>query len=535
MKSDLYIYYSNADRAANFCPDGCKSIDFSQLVLVAKSKRFFRELLAYRGVYLFAPTIEALPRPFLTAVICRLMTIGRCIYQDANGTILAIGVGQLIREFVRFAAEHMTYKSAISAIDAELTQLEHMKKIPVKLHTDNGVPPVFLRSDFSYGYAAGGSIGHIAGVIQHLGDKFSCDPIFLTTDQVPSVSVAPHLLRGSVPYRNLRDIASLFFSDTVYKAASAELKNQPISMLYQRSATNSYAGVRLAMDRQVPFVLEYNGSEVWAAKHWAGRKKLRGEALSIRIEQLTFEKADLIVCVSEPLRVELKERGIPTEKILVNPNGVNPQLYHPEVDGSVVRKRYGLTADDVVIGFIGTFGAWHGVEILAQAFIRLVREHGAEFRLKLMLVGDGIRMNQVRGILEAGGVMEQCVLTGLIPQLKGPSYLAACDILVSPQVPNADGSPFFGSPTKLFEYMAMGKAIAASDLEQIGEVIRHRETGLLCSPGDVDDLKAALLRLAEDPALRQRLGKAARADVITNYTWEAHVARTMKKLEELCG
>lgn len=535
MKRDLYVYYSNADRAANPCPDGCKSMDFSQLVLIAKSKRFFRELWAYRKVCLFVPTVEALPKPFLTAMICRLMTLGRCVYQDTNGTITVIGVGQLIREFVRFVAEHMTYKSAMRAIDAELTQLEHTQKFPVKLRTDNGVPPVFLRSDFSYGYAAGGSIGHIAGVIRHLGDKFGCDPIFLTTDQIPSVHVAPRMLRGPVCYRNLRDIASLFFSDTVYKAASAELKNQPISMLYQRSAANSYAGVRLAMDRRVPFVLEYNGSEVWVAKYWADRKKLRGEALSIRIEQLTFEKADLIVCVSEPLRAELKERGIPTEKILVNPNGVNPQLYHPGVDGGAVRRRYGLAADDVVIGFIGTFGAWHGTEILAKAFVRLVREHGAERRMKLLLVGDGMRMNQVREILEAGGVMAQCVLTGLIPQLEGPSYLAACDILVSPQIPNADGSPFFGSPTKLFEYMAMGKAIAASELEQIGEVIHHQKTGLLCRPGNVEDLKAALLRLAEDPALRKRLGQAARADVLANYTWEAHVARTMKKLEELCG
>lgn len=535
MKQDLYIYYSNADREAHPCPDGGASMDFSQLVLIAKSKRFFKELAAYRGVYLFIPTMEALPRPFLTAAICRLMTLGRCVCRDADGAVQTIGLGQLIQEFGRFAMEQLTYKSALRTIDAELAELEHVPKIPVKLHTERGVPPVFLRSDFSYGYAAGGSIGHIAGVIRHLGDSFECDPLFLTTDQIPSVHVPAHLLRGPVRYRNLRDIASLFFSNTVYQAASAELKDKPISMLYQRSATNSYAGVKLAMERKVPFVLEYNGSEIWTAKIWAGRKNIRGEDLSFRIEQLTFEKADLIVCVSEPLRTELMERGIPEEKILVNPNGVNPDVYRPDLDGAPVRRRYAIASDEVVIGFIGTFGAWHGAEVLADAFVRLVRQQGSDCRLKLMLVGDGMRMQQVREILSSGGVMDRCVLTGLIPQMEGPSHLAACDILVSPQVPNADGSPFFGSPTKLFEYMAMGKAIAASDLDQIGEVIHHQETGLLCRPGDVEDLKEVLLSLAEDPALRARLGQAARVDVLKHYTWEAHVARTMKKLEELCG
>src|SRR5262249_61279701 len=82
---------------------------------------------------------------------------------------------------------------------------------------------------------------------------------------------------------------------------------------------------------------------------------------------------------------------------------------------------------------------------------------------------------------------EDCVrFTGLIEQADGPQHLAACDVLASPHVPNADGTPFFGSPTKLFEYMAMGKAIVASDLDQVSEVLRHGETAWMVPPADAN-------------------------------------------------
>jgi glycosyltransferase involved in cell wall biosynthesis len=97
-------------------------------------------------------------------------------------------------------------------------------------------------------------------------------------------------------------------------------------------------------------------------------------------------------------------------------------------------------------------------------------------------------------------------------------------------VPNPDGSPFFGSPTKLFEYMGLGKAIVASDLEQIGEVIEHEQTGLLHRPGDAAAAGAAILRLLDDPELRARLGDAALAEARARYSWRAHTRRILDAL-----
>jgi glycosyltransferase involved in cell wall biosynthesis len=97
--------------------------------------------------------------------------------------------------------------------------------------------------------------------------------------------------------------------------------------------------------------------------------------------------------------------------------------------------------------------------------------------------------------------------------------------LVSPHVPLTDGSEFFGSPTKLFEYLAMEKGIIASRLGQIGEVITDGENGLLVQPADTEGLARAIERMSVDCELRTRLGKAARKTAIERYTWQHNAAR----------
>ena len=109
-------------------------------------------------------------------------------------------------------------------------------------------------------------------------------------------------------------------------------------------------------------------------------------------------------------------------------------------------------------------------------------------------------------------------------------YLSASDILVSPQVPNPDGTPFFGSPTKLFEYMAMGKAIVASDLDQIGSILSSGDDSILFKPGDSDELASAILILSSDPSMRARLGNNARKKAIRDYSWDKHVQAVDKAL-----
>jgi glycosyltransferase involved in cell wall biosynthesis len=125
------------------------------------------------------------------------------------------------------------------------------------------------------------------------------------------------------------------------------------------------------------------------------------------------------------------------------------------------------------------------------------------------------------------------IFTGAVPHGRVPKLLDACDILVSPHIPLADGSDFFGSPTKIFEYMAMGKAIVASRLGQIGEVLADNETALLVEPGNVSELASAIVKLVESPELRARLGARAREVAIEKHTWRRNAARVLQAFDNV--
>ncbi|HEX8430813.1 MAG TPA: glycosyltransferase, partial [Longimicrobium sp.] len=179
---------------------------------------------------------------------------------------------------------------------------------------------------------------------------------------------------------------------------------------------------------------------------------------------------------------------------------------------------------------------WHGAEVLAEAFALYLRQHPEERgRVRLLMIGDGTGLPRARAALEAGGAAREAIFTGVVPQEEGARHLAACDIVVSPQLPNADGTPFFGSPTKLFEYMAMGRAILASRLDQIAETIRHGENGWLVEPGSARSLADGIRALAADPALRRRLGDAARRDAVERHGWAEHTRRIVDALAARAG
>ncbi|NIQ02602.1 MAG: glycosyltransferase, partial [Nitrospinaceae bacterium] len=359
-------------------------------------------------------------------------------------------------------------------------------------------------------------------------------PVFITTTPFPGVhdDIETHVVLPDQGFLDFLELPLLHYNRLLFDRATQILKDRQPAFVYQRYALYNYSALRLARARGVPFVVEYNGSEIWINKNWS--KSLKYETLAERIEILNLKSADVVVVVSEPSKNELLERGIAEDKILVNPNGVDPHTYSPETGGSDVRAQRELE-DKTVIGFIGTFGLWHGAEVLARAFGLLIRQY-PQYRetVRLLMIGNGNTMPKVQQELKDFGVERETVLTGVVPQEEGPAHLAACDILASPHIPNPDGTPFFGSPTKLFEYMAMAKGIVASDLDQIGEILRHDHTAWLVQPGDAESLMQGLKTLIDHSELRQRLGQQAREEVVARYTWKEHTRKIIEKLKERC-
>jgi len=286
-----------------------------------------------------------------------------------------------------------------------------------------------------------------------------------------------------------------------------------------------FAGALLSRLLRIPLVLEYNASEDWMAKHW---DPVRFGPWLRLCEKASVRAASFIAVVSNPLKQELLEAGVPEARILVNPNAVDPDWFHPGCGGERVRQELGLLPSDIIVGFVGTFSYWHGVAVLEQAIRALLdNARGQGGQLKFLLVGDGLMAPQMRNALEPYVRRGLVTFTGLLHHKSVRAYLDAADILVSPHVPMPGGGPFFGSPTKLFEYMAMGKAIVASALNQIADVLEHGRTALLVKPGEAGELAEAIQRLALDAQLRAELGRNAREAVLARHTWRQNARRVL--------
>ena len=300
---------------------------------------------------------------------------------------------------------------------------------------------------------------------------------------------------------------------------------------------------------------EFNGSETWIAKNW--RQPLRYHDLAAMAEDVMLRHAHLVVTVSDVLRDELVERGVEPDKIVTYPNCIDPAMFDPALltaeDRVALRGSLSLERDDVVVTFVGTFGKWHGAAVLAGAIRHVVDADPGwltRHRVRFLFVGDGLEMPRVKEVLCSDRMGEFVRFAGLIPQAEAPRYLAASDIVVSPHVPNPDGSRFFGSPTKLFEYMAMAKGIVASDLEQIGQVLRNslrvpdllsaaepkgERIALLVRPDDEKELIEGIRFLVEHPEWRHYLGEGARREVLARYTWDHHVNAILEGLRAVVG
>lgn len=445
---------------------------------------------------------------------------------DNENALKLSDFGRLISKFFR---EWLQKKSVLKSIRQELQKLEDQETEFSQLSKSKAKSALYIRSDFLFGIASGGSIGHIAGVLNNLELVSGKKPVFLTSDDIPTVNpdIEAHIVGARDDFLDFKEMSSLLYNRTLAAVAKALCYTHSFAYIYQRYSVNNWTGVQISREQGIPFILEYNGSEVWIGKNWG--QSLLYENLSARIELLNLRAANVIVVVSNVLKDELIERGIEPQKILVNPNGVDPEVYSPSVDGSQIRKKYEMS-EKTVFGFIGTFGKWHGAEVLAKAYAELCSEN-QEFtaNTRLLMIGDGPTMPMVQA--ETSNC-PQAILTGLIPQKDGPAHLAACDILVASHIPNADGTEFFGSPTKLFEYMAMGKGIIASELNQIGEILEHDKTAVLVKPGDLQELKAAMIEISKNPDKAQKLGSQARAEAEKEYSWYKHTQKIYAALSD---
>lgn len=420
-------------------------------------------------------------------------------------------------------------------------------------HTDRFI---YLKTNLWLGVQAGGSVAHTAGVIEgFLTHGYEVD--FTSMERPVAVISNPRLKSTTImpqaTYVIPREL-NHFHQNSAFIDAVTPLFKERHRFIYQRMSLGNFAGVVLSRRFGLPLVLEYNGSEQWLAKNWG--TPLVFETMVMRAEEICLKHANLIVTVSDTLKKGLIERGIEPDRVVAVPNGVNTKVFDSNRFANdqkeTLRKRYGISRNALVVTFVGTFGPWHGAEVLAKSVVELVMTMPGwveRSNLHFMLIGDGARRSVVESIVREPRIRKFVTIVGLIDQEEAPLHLAASDILVSPHVKNPDGSPFFGSPTKLFEYLAAGRPIIGSDLNQIADVLAgcpyvdelkddkwtstSNACGILVRPEDTSELIAAIKFLAEHAEWRIAAGQNARHRALTRYSWDKHVETIIDGIEKM--
>ena len=287
------------------------------------------------------------------------------------------------------------------------------------------------------------------------------------------------------------------------------------------------ASVLLRLPSRTPLVYESHGyaPDVAAALPQmlsTARPPSRGKVDRLaRREARVWRGAAGYVTITSGLADELRRRFGDRERLAVIPDGVR-------VEGDFrLKPEATVTEATLTVGYAGHLYPWKGVDVLVEALAQVPEVRG-------LIVGGHERepdLARVRALALTLAVSDRITFTGPVAHGDVPALLASASILVLPNPASAISS-HATSPLKLFEYMAAGRAIVATDLPSIREVLTNNDTALLVAPGDARAMAAAIGRLAADPALRMRLGNAARA-AAGNYSWNHRAERLEKLFREI--
>jgi len=312
------------------------------------------------------------------------------------------------------------------------------------------------------------------------------------------------------------DFLQLLYNVMGIPLLAAKLTGRKVDVIYERYSLFNFTGVAVAHLFRVPIVLEVNSP-------FALEQKRDGHIRTFRFAQWTeraiCNSATLVVAVSGPLKRILADAGVASSKLVVMPNGVNLDHFQARTHSDGLRSSLGLQ-DKVVIGFIGWFRDWHGLDFLLKAFHQSgpMRDRAA-----LLLIGDGPAMPQLRQYVEDNCLQASVIFTGPLPHHKVPPYLDLMDIAVQPAANE------YCCPMKIIEYMALAKPIVAPRQENVEELLTDSSEALLFTPRDVASMGQALAELVNDSERRAAMGVLARAAIDRRgFTWTHNAQRVLE-------
>jgi PEP-CTERM/exosortase A-associated glycosyltransferase len=254
---------------------------------------------------------------------------------------------------------------------------------------------------------------------------------------------------------------------------------------------NAIPALRVGKRLGIPVVYEVRAFwEDAAVDHGTTTEGSLRYRLTRRLETHALRQAQHVFTICEGLRNDIATRGIAADKVTVIPNGVDIESFEPGGNpDEALKARLGLTGATVV-GFIGSFYAYEGLDLLLDALPVLLKQRAD---LRVLLVGGGPQEAALKAQALRLGVADKVVFTGRVPHAEVQHYYDLVDVLAYPR--HSMRLTELVTPLKPLEAMAQGRLLVASDVGGHRELIRHGETGLLFQAGSSDALARAVLEL----------------------------------------
>jgi glycosyltransferase involved in cell wall biosynthesis len=326
------------------------------------------------------------------------------------------------------------------------------------------------------------------------------------------------LLKRALP-RMLYEVLEFSYNLVALWRLWGALRRERPDAVYERYNLFFLAGPLLCRLFAVPLLLEVNAPIC--------EERIAVDGLALRrfagwTQRTAWRSADVLLPVTEVLAGYARRAGVPADRIVVIPNGIDAAKFVDLPDRQAAKQRLGLSGKRV-LGFTGFVRRWNGLDRVVD----LLALRGAELDMHLLLVGDGPARAELERRADRMGVRSRMTITGIVPRDQIGAHVAAFDIALQPSV------TAYASPLKLFEYMAAGLAIVAPDQPNIREILTDRVDAVLVDPSRPETLAAAVVELCGDEALRGRLAAAARAAIARRgFTWLNNARRVASLIAE---
>ena len=299
-----------------------------------------------------------------------------------------------------------------------------------------------------------------------------------------------------------------FLNTLSYYKVMKQLKKQNPNIIHERFHIPNPYSIKICEELEIPKVLEVNSLYIEEGVY-SGKAK----EVALKQRKKLFEQCKAIITQTETLKNMI--RNLTDKPIYVIPNGVDTEMFRPDVYCEDMKKELNID-NDVVVTFVGSFKRWHGVDQIPKIARRFEGK-----RVKFLLVGSGEIFEYIKKIKT-----DNMIMLGAKPHEEIPKYLALSDILIAPF--NDEYFRDFGfwwNPVKLFEYMSSGKPIVSYDYEEVRKIVR--DAGLLARPGDLEDFVKKLEHLIEDENLRVKMGRKGREIAVKEYDWKIRAKQTV--------